>query len=101
MLLPHRFSVLACAVLAVATPFVAAMTTWGRGSGAQHGLGYLVLYWPRLLLDELPPFASVLRTSALHLVLLYFAGYLVLWFVASNLVAAIARRIRPDVSDEH
>ena len=104
MLVPNRFSVLACAALAVASPFVARAMIRGQAGEAQHGLGYLVLYWPLLLLDRLPAFASVLRTSALHIVLLYFAGYLLAWFLASNLVAAIARRIRSTArtpSDEH
>ena len=104
MLVPHRFSVLASAVLAVASPFVAGAMARSHAGGAQHGFGYMVLYWPMLLLDRLPEFASVLRTSALHIVLLYFAGYLLAWFLASNLVAAIVRRLRSTAgtsSDEH
>lgn len=104
MLVPNRFSVLACAALAVASPFVARAMIRGPVDDAGHGLGYMVLYWPMLLLDRLPAFASVLRTSALHIVLLYFAGYLLAWFVASNLVAAIVRRLRSTArapSDEH
>lgn len=104
MLVPNRFSVLACAALAVASPFVARAMIRGPVDAAGHGPGYLMLYWPVLLLDRLPAFASVLRTSALHIVLLYFAGYLLAWFLASNLVAAIVRRLRSTArtpSDEH
>ncbi len=89
---PHRFSVLACAALAVATLFVAGAMIGHYADAAQRGAGYVVLYWPVLLLDRLPASASILRTSTLHIVLLYFAGYLLAWVLASNLVAAAVRR---------
>ena len=104
MRLPNRFHVLACAALAVATPLAAGALAGHYADAAQRGLGYVVLYWPVLLLDRLPAFAAVLRNSALHIVLLYFAGYVLAAFLAANLVAAIARRFqstRSTSSDEH
>jgi hypothetical protein len=107
MLVPNRFSILACAALAVATPLVAGALMGSRVDQGGRGLAYHLLYWPVLLLHRLPAFADVIKTSALHIVLLYFAGYVLAWFVAGNLVAAIVRRARPARSapatpaDEH
>ncbi len=94
MLVPHRFSVLACAALAVASPWVAGAVARGASNASRHGLGVALLAWPMALLNRLPAFADVLKTSALHIVLLYFAGYLLAWFLATNLAAAIARRLK-------
>lgn len=47
------------------------------------GLVYALVYWPSILIDQLPAAAAEAFTrSALPTVLLYFAGYLLLCQVA-------------------
>ena len=77
MLSVNRASVLIAATLAVASPFVAGALAWGYVDERARGPGYLLLYWPMLLIDHLPQRASsVLMTSGLVPLLLYFGFYL-------------------------
>ena len=75
---PNRPCVLISAALAVATPLLAGSMAWRLVDGEpRSGLGYVLLYWPSLLLDLLPARAAEAFTlSALPTVLLYFGGYL-------------------------
>lgn len=84
---PHRPSVLICAALAVATPLVAGARAWQLMEEAPHpGVGFVLLYWPSLLLEQLPDRAAeALQRSALPTVLLYFGGYLLLCQLARTL----------------
>jgi len=74
----HRPSILISAALAVATPLVAGSQAWSYlDESNRHGVAYVVLYWPSILLSHLPPAATRAFTlSALPMVLMYFAGYL-------------------------
>jgi len=73
----NRASILLAAALAVASPFVAGAMAWGYVDAEARGPGYLLLYWPMLLIDQLPRRASsVLMTSGLVPLLLYFGFYL-------------------------
>lgn len=97
MLVPHRASVLVSAALAVASLYVAAAEAAAHAGDVawQHGVVHALVGWPALLLARLPTVAAdVLATSPLHLVLLYFGGYLLAWFALLNLHAAIRRRGR-------
>ena len=77
---PNRLSVLISAALAVATPLLAGARAWRLvDEGRRWDAGDLLLYWPSLLLDQLPPRAAeAFQLSALPTVLLYFCGYLLL-----------------------
>jgi len=89
---PNRLSVLICAALAVATPLLAGARAWQLVDESPHaGVGYVLLYWPSLLLEQLPvPAAEAFQRSALPTVLLYFGGYLLL----CQLARALWRLIR-------
>jgi hypothetical protein len=93
---PNRFDVVACAALAVATPVVAGAAIWRHLDPAdRHGVGYLLLYWPSLLLDALPGrVAEAFARSALPTVLLYFGGYLALAWLLRGVARAWAGRRR-------
>ena len=77
---PNRPSILISAALAVATPLLAGASAWHYlDDDRRTGLIYVLLYWPSILIDALPPRAAEAFTlSALPTVLLYFAGYLLL-----------------------
>ena len=84
---PNRLSVLISAALAVATPLLAGAHAW-RLVDEEHqwDAGDVLLYWPSLLLDQLPPRAAeAFQRSALPTVLLYFGGYLLLSHLARTL----------------
>ena len=89
---PTRLSILVSAALAVVTPLVAGAQAWRLvDEEPRSGALYVLLYWPSLLLDQLPPRAAEAFTlSALPTVLLYFGGYLLLCEGAH----ALWRRIR-------
>ena len=91
MLVPNRFSILLSAALAVASPFAAAVMAWGYVDEHARGLGYLLLYWPVLLANTLPPGAvQVLMASGFILLVLYFCGYL----LVCHAVRLLWRRLR-------
>jgi hypothetical protein len=91
MLSVNRACVLIAAALAVASPFVAAATAGAPADERSHGLGYVLLHWPGLLVDLLPVRASsVLMTSGLVPLLLYFGAYL----LACHAVRLLWRRLR-------
>ena len=77
---PNRLSILVSAALAVATPLLAGAMAWRLlDDDGRSGPVYVLVYWPSILLDHLPPAAAEAFTlSALPTVLLYFAGYLLL-----------------------
>ncbi len=77
---PNRSSILISAALAVATPLLAGASAWHYlDDDRRTGLIYVLLYWPSILIDALPPRAAEAFTlSALPTVLLYFAGYVLL-----------------------
>ena len=87
MPVPNRLSVLISAALAVATPLLAGARAWRLvDEQPQAGAGYVLLYWPSLLLDLLPSRAAeAFQLSALPTVLLYFGGYLLLCQFARSL----------------
>ena len=89
---PNRLSILVSAALAVATPLLAGANAWRLvDEGRRWTPGDALLYWPSLLLDQLPPRAAeAFQRSALPTVLLYFGGYLLL----CQLARALWRRIR-------
>jgi len=89
---PSRVTILTCAALAVASPLVAGAQAWRLvDEEPRSGACYLLLYWPSILIDQLPPRAAEAFTlSALPTVLLYFAGYLALGWG----VQALWRRLR-------
>lgn len=84
---PNRPCILACAALAVATPLVGGARAWHLiDEGARRGAVDVLIYWPSLLLDQLPARAAeAFQRSALPTVLLYFGGYLLLCQVARTL----------------
>jgi hypothetical protein len=84
---PNRLSVLISAALAVATPLLAGARAWQLVDEAPHsGAGYVLLYWPSLLLELLPGRAAeAFQRSALPTVLLYFGGYLLICHLARTL----------------
>ena len=84
---PSRLTVLTCAALAVASPLVAGAQAWRLvDEEPRSGATYLLLYWPSILIDQLPPRAAEAFTlSALPTVLLYFGGYLALGLVVQTL----------------
>ena len=84
---PNRLSILISAALAVATPVLAGANAWRLvDEEPRSGAGYVLLYWPSLLLEQLPPrFAEGFQRSALPTVLLYFGGYLLLCQLARTL----------------
>ena len=84
---PNRLSILISAALAVATPLLAGSLAWGLvDEEPRSGAGYVLLYWPSLMLDQLPARAAeAFQRSALPTVLLYFAGYLLLCQLARTL----------------
>ena len=90
---PNRLSVLISAALAVATPLLAGAHAWQLvDEDRRWGAGDVLLYWPSLLLDELPPRAAeTFQRSALPTVLLYFGGYLLLCRFARTLWRLIPR----------
>jgi len=98
---PNRLCVLTSAALAVATPLLAGNTAWHYVDESQRsGLEYVVLYWPSILLSHLPAVvADVVARSALHTVLLYFAGYLLACHLVRTAVAALVRRNAARPSD--
>ena len=77
---PNRLSILISAALAVATPLLAGSMAWRLlDDDGRSGLVYVLVFWPSILLDQLPTAAADAFTlSALPTVLLYFAGYLLL-----------------------
>ena len=87
MAAPNRLSILISAALAVATPLLAGSLAWRLVDEEPHsGMGYVLLYWPSLLLDQLPARAAeAFQRSALPTVLLYFGGYLLLCQLARTL----------------
>ena len=89
---PTRTSVLVSAALAVASPLVAGAQAWRLvDEEPRSGALYVLVYWPSLLLEQLPPRAAEAFTlSALPTVLLYFGGYLAL----CEVVRALWRRVR-------
>jgi len=91
---PHRFVVLACAVLAAATPLAGRAFAWRLLDESRPlDAGLVLLYWPSLLLDALPArFAQGFTRSALPTVALYFAGYVLLAQAAQALARAARRR---------
>jgi hypothetical protein len=95
---PTRTSILVSAALAVASPLVAGAQAWRLvDEEPRSGALYVLMYWPSLLLDQLPPRAAEAFTlSALPTVLLYFAGYLALCEGAR----ALWRRIRSIVVEK-
>jgi hypothetical protein len=88
---PNRLSVLISAALAVATPLVAGAHAWRLvDEDRRWDAGDVLLYWPSLLLDQLPGRAAEgLQRSALPTVLLYFGGYLLLCQLARTLWRSI------------
>jgi len=90
---PNRPCILVSAALAVATPFVAGAQAWRLlDEGRRWGAVDVLLYWPSLLLDQLPPRAAeAFQRSALPTVLLYFGGYLLLCRFARTLWRLIRR----------
>jgi hypothetical protein len=91
MLAPNRFSILLSAALAVASPFVGGMLGWGYVDERSHGLGYLLLYWPVILVHELPArVTDALMASGFVILLMYFGAYLLL----CQLARTLWRRIR-------
>jgi len=88
---PNRLSVLISAALAVATPVLAGARAWRLVDEERHlKAGDVLLYWPSLLLDQLPPRAAeAFQRSALPTVLLYFGGYLLLCQLARTLWRSI------------
>jgi hypothetical protein len=94
---PHRFVVLACALLAAATPLVGGAFAWRLLDESRPLEAWLqLLYWPSLLLDALPPRAAEgVARSPLPTVILYFVAYLGVAQVgqaAAALVRAVRRR---------
>jgi len=91
MLAPNRLSVLISAALAVATPLLAGAHAWRLVDEEHHwDGGDVLLYWPSLLLDQLPPLAAeAFQRSALPTVLLYFFGYLLMCQLARTLWRSI------------
>ena len=77
---PNRLSILISAALAVATPLLAGSMAWRLlDDDGRSGLVYVLVFWPSILLDQLPTAtADAFTLSALPTVLLYFAGYLLL-----------------------
>ena len=92
MAAPNRLSILISAALAVATPLLAGAMAWRYLDDERRtGLTYVLVYWPSILLDQLPERAAEAFTlSALPTVLLYFAGYLAL----CQGVRSLWRRVR-------
>lgn len=90
-----RFVVLGCALLAAATPALGGLLAWGwLDESRPPGAARLLLYWPSLLLDALPPrFAEGFTRSAMPTVALYFAGYLLAAWALRGLVGAARRRL--------
>ena len=79
MLAPNRSSILLSAALAVASPLVGAVMAWGYVDERSRGLGYVLLYWPVILVAQLPQrVTDALMTSGFVVLLLYFGGYLLL-----------------------
>ncbi len=80
MAAPHRLDILISAALAVATPLLAGPRAWRLLDEQAHpGALDVLLFWPSLLIDQLPARAAEAFTlSALPTVLLYFGGYLLL-----------------------
>jgi hypothetical protein len=77
MLSVDRASVLVSAALAVASPFAAGLLTRGYNDPRSRGLGYFLVNWPILLIDQLPRnVSSVVMMSGLVPLLLYFGAYL-------------------------
>jgi hypothetical protein len=89
---PNRLSILISAALAVATPLLAGAMAWRLlDDDGRSGLVYGLVYWPSILLDQLPAAAADAFTlSALPTVLLYFGGYLLL----CQAVRSAWRRVR-------
>ena len=93
MLPVNRASVLIAAALAVASPFAAAVAARGTLDDRSRGLGHVLLTWPTLLIDQLPRRASsVMMTSGLVPLLLYFGAYL----AVCHAVRLLWRRTRRD-----
>jgi hypothetical protein len=89
MLPVNRASVLIAAALAVASPFAAAAAL--RTPAGAHGAGHVLLNWPILLIDQLPPrIGGPLMMSGLVPLLLYFGAYL----LACHGVRLLWRRLR-------
>ena len=91
MLPVNRASVLIAAALAVASPLASGALAWAFLGERSHGLGYYLLYWPVLLIGQLPPrIGDVLMTSGLVPLLMYFGVYL----LACHGVRLLWRRLR-------
>ena len=84
---PNRSCILISSALAVATPLLAGASAWRLvDEGFRWNAGDVLLYWPSLLLEQLPPRAAeAFQRSALPTVLLYFGGYLLLCQLARSL----------------
>jgi hypothetical protein len=91
---PSRPVVLICAALAVATPALAGSMAWHYlDDDDRSGLLYVILFWPSILLSHLPDRAEwAFTVSALPMVLLYFAGYLLACQAVRALFAIYKRR---------
>ncbi len=89
---PDRLAVLVCAALAAATPMLAGTLAWRYvDEWQQTGALFYALYWPSVAIEQLPDAARRAFTmSALPTVLLYFAGYLL---VFQAVRAAVARGV--------
>ena len=88
----NRFSLLLSTALTVATLVVAGAMIWRYlDEDRRTGLGYVLLYWPMILIDWLPTrVADALRVSVMPTLLLYFGAYLSLCRGAH----ALWRRVR-------
>ena len=91
MLRVNRASVLIAAALAVASPLASGALAWAFLGEGTHGPVYYLLYWPVLLIEQLPPRASeVLMASGLVPLLLYFGA----WLLVCHGVRLSWRRLR-------
>ncbi len=86
MLAPNRSSILIAAALAVASPFAGGLLAWRYVDASARGLGYVLLYWPVILVRELPArITDALMASGMVILLMYFGGYLLLCQLARTL----------------
>ena len=86
VLAPNRSSILLSAALAVASPFVSGAMAWDYTDQRSRGLGYVLLYWPVILVAQLPQrVTDALMASGMVILLMYFGGYLLLCQLARTL----------------